>query len=76
VPRSNDPVAAVRKYGDAFDNGDPNRMIRRGVTCGPPLREGVPEDGVEGGLAIFLGCASLVRRFEFGKRLDQRPQLP
>src|SRR3974390_1491675 len=40
-------------------------MIRRGGTYGPPLPEGAPEDGVERGIAAFVGCASLVRQFEF-----------
>jgi Dyp-type peroxidase family len=42
-----------------------HRMIRRGSTYGPPLPEGAPEDGVERGIASFIGCASLVRQFEF-----------
>jgi deferrochelatase/peroxidase EfeB len=42
-----------------------HRMIRRGGTYGPPLPEGAPEDGVERGIAAFIGCASLVRQFEF-----------
>jgi deferrochelatase/peroxidase EfeB len=41
------------------------KMIRRGGTYGPPLPEGVPEDGQERGIAAFVGCASLVRQFEF-----------
>lgn len=40
-------------------------MIRRGGTYGPPLPEGTAEDGVERGIAAFIGCASLVRQFEF-----------
>jgi hypothetical protein len=40
-------------------------MIRRGGTYGPPLPEAEPEDGVERGIAAFVGCASLVRQFEF-----------
>lgn len=42
-----------------------HRMIRRGSTYGPPLPEDAPEDGVERGIASFIGCASLVRQFEF-----------
>lgn len=41
------------------------KLIRRGGTYGPPLPEGAPEDGRERGVAIFAGCASLVRQFEF-----------
>jgi len=40
-------------------------MIRRGGTYGPHLPEGAPDDGVERGIAAFVGCASLVRQFEF-----------
>ena len=45
------------------------RMIRRGGTYGPPLPEGAPEDGVERGIAAFIGCASLVRQFEFAQNV-------
>jgi Dyp-type peroxidase family len=41
------------------------RVIRRGGTYGPPLPEGAPEDGNERGIAAFIGCASLIRQFEF-----------
>jgi Dyp-type peroxidase family len=40
-------------------------IIRRGGTYGPPLPAGAPDDGVERGIAAFVGCASLVRQFEF-----------
>jgi len=50
---------------DTAENMERRRMIRRGGTYGPPLPEGVPEDGVERGIAAFIGCASLVRQFEF-----------
>ncbi len=50
---------------DTAVNVNRRRMIRRGGTYGPALPEGVPEDGVERGVAAFLGCASLVRQFEF-----------
>lgn len=40
-------------------------VIRRGGTYGPPLPEGASDDGVERGIAAFIGCASLVRQFEF-----------
>ncbi len=50
---------------DTAVNMNRRKMIRRGGTYGPPLPEGVPEDGVERGIAAFVGCASLVRQFEF-----------
>jgi deferrochelatase/peroxidase EfeB len=50
---------------DTGENMQRRRMIRRGGTYGPPLPEGEPEDGVERGIAAFVGCASLVRQFEF-----------
>lgn len=50
---------------DTAANMNRRKMIRRGGTYGPPLPEGAPEDGVERGLAGFVGCASLVRQFEF-----------
>jgi len=50
---------------DTGENMQRRRMIRRGGTYGPPLPEGAPEDGVERGIAAFVGCASLVRQFEF-----------
>lgn len=50
---------------DTGENMQRRKMIRRGGTYGPPLPEGVPEDGVERGIAAFIGCASLVRQFEF-----------
>jgi deferrochelatase/peroxidase EfeB len=51
-----------RDYGH---NMNRRQMIRRGGTYGPPLPEGVPDDGVERGIAAFIGCSSLVRQFEF-----------
>ena len=45
------------------------RMIRRGVTYGPPLPEGAPEGGIERGIAAFVICASLVRQFEFAQNV-------
>lgn len=42
-----------------------HRMIRRGGTYGSALSEDAPDDGVERGIAAFVGCASLVRQFEF-----------
>lgn len=50
---------------DTAANMQRRKMIRRGGTYGPPLPEGVPEDGIERGIAAFIGCASLVRQFEF-----------
>jgi len=50
---------------DTAQNMQRRKMIRRGGTYGPPLPEGAPEDGVERGIAAFIGCASLVRQFEF-----------
>lgn len=50
---------------DTGENMQRRRMIRRGGTYGPPLPEDEPEDGVERGIAAFVGCASLVRQFEF-----------
>jgi len=50
---------------DTAANMNRRKMIRRGGTYGPPLPEGAPEDGVERGIAAFVGCGSLVRQFEF-----------
>src|SRR5438105_9631223 len=50
---------------DTAANMNRRQTIRRGGTYGPPLPEGMPEDGVERGIAAFIGCASLVRQFEF-----------
>jgi deferrochelatase/peroxidase EfeB len=50
---------------DTAVNMNRRKMIRRGGTYGPPLPEGVPDDGKERGIAAFVGCASLVRQFEF-----------
>jgi Dyp-type peroxidase family len=50
---------------DTASNMQQHKMIRRGGTYGPPLPEDAPEDGVERGIAAFIGCASLVRQFEF-----------
>lgn len=62
------PIGAhIRRMNprDTGENMQRRRMIRRGGTYGPPLPEGAPEDGVERGIAAFVGCASLVRQFEF-----------
>jgi Dyp-type peroxidase family len=50
---------------DTGENVQRRKMIRRGGTYGPPLPEDAPEDGRERGIAAFIGCASLVRQFEF-----------
>jgi Dyp-type peroxidase family len=50
---------------DTVENMSRRKMIRRGGTYGPGLPEGAPDDGVERGIAAFIGCASLVRQFEF-----------
>lgn len=50
---------------DTAANMQRRKMIRRGGPYGPPLPEDAPEDGIERGIAGFVGCASLVRQFEF-----------
>ena len=50
---------------DTAVNMNRRKMIRRGGTYGPILPERAPEDGKERGIAAFIGCASLVRQFEF-----------
>ena len=50
---------------DAGENMQRRKMIRRGGTYGPHLPDDAPEDGRERGIAAFVGCASLVRQFEF-----------
>jgi deferrochelatase/peroxidase EfeB len=50
---------------DTAENMQRRKMIRRGGTYGPPLPENAPDDGVERGIAAFIGCASLIRQFEF-----------
>ena len=50
---------------DTATNMKRRKMIRRGGTYGLSLPEGTPEDGKERGIAAFIGCASLVRQFEF-----------
>ena len=54
---------------DTAPNMNRRRMIRRGGTYGPALPEGAPEDGVERGIAAFVGCASLIRQFEFAQNV-------
>lgn len=50
---------------DTVENIRMHKMIRRGGTYGPRLPEGATDDGMERGIAAFIGCASLVRQFEF-----------
>ena len=50
---------------DTAENMQRRKMIRRGGTYGPALPEGAAEDGLERGIAAFIGCASLIRQFEF-----------
>ena len=54
---------------DTAANMNRRRMIRRGATYGPPLPEGVPEDGEERGIAAFVICGSLIRQFEFAQNV-------
>ena len=54
---------------DTAVNMNRRRIIRRGGTYGPPLPDGAPEDGVERGIAAFVGCASLIRQFEFAQNV-------
>jgi Dyp-type peroxidase family len=50
---------------DAGESTQRHRMIRRGGTYGPALPEDAADDGVDRGIAAFIGCASLSRQFEF-----------
>jgi Dyp-type peroxidase family len=62
------PIGAhIRRMNprDTAENMQRRKMIRRGGTYGPPLPDGAPDDGVERGIAAFIGCASLIRQFEF-----------
>jgi deferrochelatase/peroxidase EfeB len=54
---------------DTAVNMNRRRMIRRGGTYGPALPQGSPEDGIERGVAAFVGCGSLVRQFEFAQNV-------
>jgi Dyp-type peroxidase family len=54
---------------DTAANVQRRRMIRRGGTYGLPLPEGMPDDGIDRGIAAFIGCASLVRQFEFAQNV-------
>jgi Dyp-type peroxidase family len=42
-----------------------HRLIRRGMSYGPPLQPGATDTGVERGLMFVSFCASLERQFEF-----------
>jgi deferrochelatase/peroxidase EfeB len=62
------PVGAhIRRMNprDTADNMRRRQMIRRGGTYGSLLAEDAPEDGADRGIAAFIGCASLIRQFEF-----------
>ena len=59
------PYPARMNPRDTAENMQRRKMIRRGGTYGPALPEDTPDDGVERGIAAFIGCASLVRQFEF-----------
>jgi Dyp-type peroxidase family len=54
---------------DTTANINRRRMIRRGATYGPALPEGMPDDGMERGIAAFVICASLIRQFEFAQNV-------
>jgi Dyp-type peroxidase family len=54
---------------DTAHNMNRRRMIRRGATYGQALPDGVPEDGVDRGVAQFIICADLVRQFEFAQNV-------
>ena len=54
---------------DTTVNMNRRRMLRRGATYGPALPPGVPDDGVDRGIAAFIICASLVRQFEFAQNV-------
>ena len=54
---------------DTTVNMNRRKMIRRGGTYGPLLPEEAADDGIERGIAAFIGCASLVRQFEFAQNV-------
>jgi Dyp-type peroxidase family len=54
---------------DTAANMNRRRMIRRGATYGPHLREDSPDDGTERGIAAFVICASLIRQYEFAQNV-------
>ncbi len=62
------PVGAHIRRMNPRDTGHSlqrHRLIRRGGTYGSLLPEGAPDDGEDRGIAAFMGCASLIRQFEF-----------
>jgi deferrochelatase/peroxidase EfeB len=62
------PVGAhIRRMNprDTGDNLTRHQLIRRGGTYGTLLPADAPDDGADRGIAAFMGCASLVRQFEF-----------
>ena len=62
------PVGAhIRRMNqrDDGENQERHRMIRRGGTYGPALPPDAADDGVDRGIAAFIGGASLTRQFEF-----------
>ena len=50
---------------DTGDNLARHQLIRRGGTYRTLLPADAPDDGADRGIAAFMGCASLVRQFEF-----------
>jgi Dyp-type peroxidase family len=77
VYKTDDPVGYKTPVGSHIRRANPrdasvagisriHRMIRRGTSYGPPLREGVLEDdGADRGLMFAFIGASLGRQFEF-----------
>jgi Dyp-type peroxidase family len=67
------PVGAhVRRVNprDTELNTRRHLMIRRGLTYGPPLPDGVEEDdGIDRGLTILAGCARISEQFEFVQQI-------
>jgi deferrochelatase/peroxidase EfeB len=61
------PISAHIRRMNPRDTGESltrHQLIRRGGTYGPPLPDGAEDDGVDRGIAAFMGCASLVRQIE------------
>src|SRR3984893_17576771 len=54
---------------DTAVNIQRRKMLRRGATYGRLYPKGLPEDGVDRGIAAFILCASLVRQFEFAQNV-------
>jgi deferrochelatase/peroxidase EfeB len=50
---------------DTGDNLNRHQLIRRGGTYGELLPPNEPDDGLDRGIAAFMGCGSLIRQFEF-----------